>query len=295
MRVGILNCAMNNSNNRPVSNSPSYCYAQKPLAMDSFQRIDKNIAFKRECPAEFLKRDGITTEFVQGLPSGRLSEMTEFAQTNLSEYLRRKVSTNPLDTFLSQTFDFVDEIKASLDEKYGLNNYVFISVGQSPAVLAEILKLRGIETKICPVSKLGDLRNFHEVSENDLNKYAEYMKKIGLDPEEMKKSSKKYIFTDYCELGTSSNTFQKLIAKKGYNIPDVAFFIDLKSLATSPSSCLFLDYYFDIPNLKALSPIFKLPYKHLGQVQAYMDDSNNVNSYFNMFKFLAIKKLLGRE
>lgn len=263
-----------------------------PLKQDTFERTasKKEISFEG-WPKIFSELNGICSQKMSKLSKAETDYLTELARKSVDQKLVDSVTR------------FSGILKRGLDAKFN-KKYVFVSIGQSPAVLGEALSTMGVETAICPISKLTDLNNINSVLKNPrLNKYFDYMKKIGLDPEKMKNSGKQYLFIDYTSSGRSLKIFEDLLRHKkaGYNLPNVKF-ISLQNLieACKPSNkeelnfiSEFLQKYIHKSALKEYSPIFKLPVQDIHLVQEYRDKTP-VNEKFNMLKFLISKNTSGK-
>lgn len=302
MQVQIFNYSINNLNSsQTYKNKAAYPkFAHKILSIDTFQRVgsSNSIAFKRECPVEFLKRDVVTIGFIQSLSGERLRKLTEIAKAGVSECIHASTYED-FNKYMNDVLSFTDKLKSNLDKKYGKDKYVFISVGQSPALIAEMLRLKGVETAICPMSGLADVPYFiHQLKKEDLNIYLDFMKKIGLDPKRIKKSKKQYIFVDYSHSNTGKSlfNFRRLIEPHGYDLPNISF-ATLQHLAPAEDPWVrqFIENYLPDERLKFMSPIFGLSFLKMGRVQAQMDDPAYVDRGFNMFKFLVLKRIINEE
>lgn len=114
-------------------------------------------------------------------------------------------------------------LKKYFDNLYGEDGYIFCSIGTSPSGIARFMEFSGVETKYFPASGLkGPVIFFSkELNKNlnGLNKYLEFLKEQGVTKEQIEKSDKKYIFTDFCHTGQSLNNFEALL-KMEAGIPD---------------------------------------------------------------------------
>ncbi len=264
----------------------------KPLGQDTFERTTskKEISFEG-WPKIFSEVGAVTKEAVAKLSKAEMQHLTSVAKSKIDEQLVGDVTR------------FSQILKRGLDNKFN-KNYVFVSIGQSPAVFGEALSTMGVKTAFCPISNLTNLGGAGSILKNpQLSKYFDYLKKMGLDPEKMKNSGKQYIFVDYSSTGRSLRIFEELLRNKkiGYNLPNVKF-VSLQDLMESckPSSMEeinfmmdFLKNYVHNPRLKDFSPIFKLPSQDIHLVQQYRDKTP-ANEKLNMLKFLVLNKVLGR-
>lgn len=124
------------------------------------------------------------------------------------------------DFFIHKKADVDDVITLSkwllqnLDAKYGKDKYVFCSIGRSPALFANLFKSIGVETKICRYSRQQDYSQFvnhGKKNETTYKQYRDYLKKIGLSADKIKKSDKTYVFIDYVKEGDGLRTFQEIV------------------------------------------------------------------------------------
>ncbi|HNW25343.1 MAG TPA: hypothetical protein PLG15_05830 [Candidatus Gastranaerophilaceae bacterium] len=265
----------------------------KPLSQDTFERTTskKEISFEG-WPKIFSEVGAVTTEAVAKLSKAEMQHLTGVAKSKIDEQLVDDITR------------FSQILKKGLDAKFN-KKYVFVSIGQSPAAFADVLNATGVETAICPISNLSNLKNASPLLRNpNLSKYFEYMKKIGLDPNKMKNSGKQYIFVDISSTGKSLKIFEEFLRdkKSGFNLPNVKF-VSLQDLMSSckPSNSEeasfmeeFFEEYIKTPELKKeFSSIFKLDYKDIDKVQQYRDKTP-ANEKLNMLKLLVLNKVLGR-
>lgn len=120
--------------------------------------------------------------------------------------------------------NFARGIKQFLDEKYGNNEYVFVSIGKSPSLIAKVLEYMGVETKYLPMSKLGRKDNqFSDIDsmflEYKFDKYGDFMRRQGITAEKLGSESKKYIFYDYTFSGDTLKRFERIMKEK-FALPD---------------------------------------------------------------------------
>ncbi len=104
-------------------------------------------------------------------------------------------------------------LKPYLDEKYGKDKYVFVSIGRSPAGIARVMEFMGVETKYLPIS---GLRSYPDVycalgAAKGLKEYGEFLKKQGISNDNISKSDKQYLFFDYTYRGKSLKFFSQMI------------------------------------------------------------------------------------
>ncbi len=116
-------------------------------------------------------------------------------------------------------------LKNKLDKDYGKDNYVFISIGRSPALIARAMEFMGVEVKYLPISKLRGMSKYDipmgfsglEYFEG----YKDYLREqniLGRDDD------KKLLFYDYTFSRKSLKIFAKVMDKL-FNIcePEASF------------------------------------------------------------------------
>lgn len=114
-----------------------------------------------------------------------------------------------------KSLDMALLLKPYLDEKYGEDKYVFVSVGRSPAGIARAFEFMGVETKYLPISNLRCYPDSDCVigGAEGLDKYGNFLKKQGINNDNIKQSGKHFLFFDYTYTGKSLNFFNDLIRK----------------------------------------------------------------------------------
>ncbi len=107
-------------------------------------------------------------------------------------------------------------LKTYLDEKYGKDKYVFVSIGRSPAGLARVLEFMGIETKYLPISGLRDFTCVSAVMRrlNGFDEYGDFLKDQGITNEEISDSDKSYLFYDFTHSGRTLEFFKNILTKR---------------------------------------------------------------------------------
>lgn len=102
--------------------------------------------------------------------------------------------------------DFVID---GLDNKYGEDNWVLISLGRSVSSVAQVVGYKVGEDRVkqLPMSNAGiysydDIVDEHRETRN-LERFKEYLSSIGLSKEDLDKSDKHFVLIDYCVHGKS--------------------------------------------------------------------------------------------
>ena|GEM_PF-3104585 len=109
-------------------------------------------------------------------------------------------------------------LKKILDGKYGKDNYIFVSLGRSPAQIARVLEFSGVEVKYIPASNL----NYpHCYGNSEIADYFNFvLSKQGLTKEKaaenFEKSGKKVVVCDYTQEGISLRKAEKVMHRAGY-------------------------------------------------------------------------------
>ena len=110
-----------------------------------------------------------------------------------------------------------DAMQDAFDRFFGKDNYVVVTIGRSLSSIGKALGYRIGEKNVVnvPLSSAGrfvpesvsldDHQMIEKLIRNDegLEKFLKYLKSVGLSKEDVEKSGKKYILTDYCFLGRS--------------------------------------------------------------------------------------------
>jgi len=195
-------------------------------------------------------------------------EILEFR--SLDETQKEMIRRNtPLPCYLA-AYDNVNialEYKKLLDESYGKDNYVFISIGTSPSLIGKVFECMGVETKYLPMSGLKDKNlDIEEFCKNNsMENYGNFLKEQGLSKERIKKSKKHFVFCDYTDTGLTLERFQTLMEKKfgieGRNVHYRSLNRDLKQ--TGADNGLIEDYiesYLTNYEAELYSPIDHLGY-----------------------------------
>ena len=86
-------------------------------------------------------------------------------------------------------------LKKRLDRIYGKDDYVFVSIGVKPSLIAKTFEFQGAETRYLPTSHLR--RWEQSLKGDDLEAYKNFMASQGLSKEAMENSHKKYLFYGY--------------------------------------------------------------------------------------------------
>lgn len=284
-------------------NNAEFSVAQNPQ-IDKFQynKATQQINFTGFNPeAVFWERNRITKWFVRLLSRRERKQLTENAVNHINGILKNQGKSFDAHKLTDDVLKFSDILRRCLRTEYG-RNCAFVSIGQEPAVFAEVMKLRGMKTAICPISGLFYMKDIHEIEQQKLNVYLHYLKDIGLDPKKIKKSSRNYVFCDYTDSGNSLKNFEKLLKANGYDLPNVKF-VSMQDVLykgvpqTEQKTIAFIDDflrdYVRSTWLKEIfSPTFALGYGKIENVYKYANSPDTINYDFNRLKFLIVKKVI---
>ena len=153
-------------------------------------------------------------------------------------------------------------IKNSLDTKYGEKNYTIISIGRSVAPLTEALQDMDVNTKFVPLSGMKKRCNY---SESSIKTFKEYLESIGLSKRELDDNPKHtYILFDYAASGLGLENTHKLLQREELLGKHV-------NLITKEAN-QFIQYswrkLFAAVRFKEFSPVGKCPNNHLENIFA---------------------------
>ncbi len=127
--------------------------------------------------------------------------------------------------------DIVAEgMKQTLNNCYGVGNYIVIPIGRSLSSICKCLgyKIGEEKIKLLPMSQAGRFWNYYE--NEDIELFRKYLDSIELSQDTIKTSGKKYIFTDYCNSGDSLIGAKKLLTSKIFDNDNNLEFIDVFQL-----------------------------------------------------------------
>lgn len=160
-------------------------------------------------------------------------EFYELTPQKIKSFLTWRETEN-MDDAANENITIAMSLKKFLDEKYGKDKYVFVSIGTSPAPIARVFEFMGVETKYIPVSGLSNIKNIQEITENPyFENYKKFIEEQGIEKETIKKGDKTYIFYDYTNTGASLNVFKDLMLN-GLKLPEGQ--VDFRSLSKDITS-----------------------------------------------------------
>lgn len=130
-------------------------------------------------------------------------------------------------------------LKKMLDERYGEDGYVFVSIGTSPAGVGRVMEFSGVETKYLPISGLRCLHKPENITVEDdkFKEYKKFLEKQGLSKSRIKNDKKIFYFTDYTATGTTLNLFHYIMKHKfGISSKNIQYMSFNKELSDSFSN-----------------------------------------------------------
>lgn len=140
---------------------------------------------------------------------------------------REKIAVNITNTdpnikkAAKETVKVANLLKKNLDKKYGKDNYVFVSIGTSPACIGRVMEFSGVETKYLPITDLRDDRaTIPNIAKNKegVKAYKDFLTSQGITKERLENPDKHIIFYDYTNKGTSLRKY-KYMLKEVFDLP----------------------------------------------------------------------------
>ena len=118
-------------------------------------------------------------------------------------------------------------LKKHYDKLYGKDNWEYVSIGRSCSKIADCLRFLGVDSSTIPISDLtnGVQSGLELCSKDGFEEYRNFIYGLGLNPDNIKNSTKKFIFQDYCDSGKSLKRFEEFIRSKdmGLDFENVIF------------------------------------------------------------------------
>lgn len=195
-----------NYNCSPNQNSSRIAFKGTPLT-DVFQKrnyLQLFSSIKNDVPKSylancFLRANAINEEV--------------YAKISPEELLAVRAQLKPDLIHDAEFFVTVSKIvKGAFDEKYGENQYTFVSIGRSLSAMANCLNFLGIETKHVPLSGCnGTARDVNKtvntmIEQSGFEKYKNFLEKTL-----PRNANKRYIFADYASTGKTLEVFEALL------------------------------------------------------------------------------------
>ena len=210
--------------------------------------------------------------------------------------LLRNVADIDTKTAVNATVDLGVKFKSFLDDKYGENGYVFVSIGTSPSGIARVMEFSGVETKYLPVTDLTRVSSEEDIDKHDdkYPTYIQFLKQQGLSKEEIDNSGKKYLFYDYTFTGKSLAIFEVLMKNKfGLDSENIEYHSLNKDLMvagnTIPNFHKNANYYIE-EYLKdsSMAMYGGVPHLRLDEMDKVFTKKQSYGNAPNLFNFLMI-------
>ena len=285
-----------------VSSAVNKASLPRPLEEDTFQRqammnMDPVQAQKIFNPDLYKEEMDIlitlpgrelSKDIFDSLSPKQLKQFTEYVSKKTMPSFSEQLNKNAKSVAL-----YGDAFQKGLKALVPDGNIKVISVGQSPAMIAEYLSLKGMDTAICPISSLKyiDDEQIAKISKKDT--YFKFLKNFGLDLDNIDKT-KTYVFTDYGITGTSLQRFREIIEPR---LPKdtKAIFVTMQDVIKAAEPQMsnsekmavrdFSTEYLCNPELKRFySPIFHLPALGIGHIESIYNAQKNKQGNVNCNK-----------
>lgn len=161
--------------------------------------------FKGDNPILNRLKDFSVEEYNSLSPEELEKIRTEYETTICTNPYRKKKNE-----LVEQLHDVAsDLIIDNLNEKYGEDNWVLISLGRSASSIVKVVgyKVGEDRAKQIPMSKAKKYASFERIDSlegtQELDEFKDYLTSIGLGADEVSKSDKHYVLVDYCASGKS--------------------------------------------------------------------------------------------
>lgn len=257
MKISVNNISNKNSVFPYNQHYPQYISLSNQKG-DSFCKSEKQISFGSNSKLHLPK---IVNEFLNERLYSIFDDYKTFGVNEYKKLTRRQ--KHRLRNFypfpkedLTNILKMHNKIEQSLN-KYFPYGYTFVAIGRSPALFAKIFEFKGIDSKICPISKLNIANDTASVlKSSEVSKYGEYLKEMGISKETVKNATKPFIFTDYTVTGASLRNFENILARDEIGIKSGknAKFISLNKKLLTPKQTALIDKYLLESAIKEYSP-----------------------------------------
>ena len=110
------------------------------------------------------------------------------------------------------------QFKSYLDDKYGEDNYMFISIGTSPSGIGRVLEFSGVETKYLPLTafrmSLESLPIWIKKYRKGVDHYIEFLNAQGINKELPQKTDKEILISDFVYSRSTLDNFEYLLERE---------------------------------------------------------------------------------
>lgn len=267
MSMEVKNYSVNSVPNSDFQRKPLFSFGLKLQPQLNQDKFEKNISAKSIQPktvsfgtwhTNWAKKTISRFDFKSICPYERLAYLDKFN-------ILPKVN----EDFVLELDEYTDILIKALQKKAKGKSFQFVSIGQSPATIAEVLDAKGIDARLCPISKMQKLTDSQIADFRKGGKqepYFEYLKNnFNLDFDRMLENpGKEFFFVDYTASGESLKNFERILKQRGIAGNNIHF-ISLNSLTPKENNDFianFIDRYIQKHELKHnYSPIFTLEAK----------------------------------
>ncbi len=173
-------------------------------------------------------------------------------------------------------------VKKHYDGLYGPQNYAYVVFGRSLATVAKTLELKGIPSYALPISGLcrKDIDQSRLFNANDRQLLAGFFKARGIGADEIKKSSKHIVFSDYSCSGSTINHMEQVLSSPEFGFNSAKCHFDsinevLEASVDEDKMFMFFDSLYD-QWLKRYSHIEAQPYNKIVSFESSFMNSASV-------------------
>ncbi len=207
------NCFTKNTNNLVSHVVTESCSLTK---YSQFENVTHKKSSQLSAYRDFLI--GQTLSF-KGNPRELLNKDYETLTEEEKDILRKELEPFQYD-IIDDCIQASKAIKSEYDKKYGENNWEYVSIGRSCANIAKTLELLGVKSHIIPISGLSHgIKDGAELTKQEgFEGYRDYIYSLGLNPTNIDKSNKKYIFQDYSDTGKTIKIFEEFIRSQDMDL-----------------------------------------------------------------------------
>ena len=279
---------------------PSYVKAQN-TGTDTFvsnnKQCAKELNFKGVKPFEIISKP-ILSRF-------KTFDILDYKKLNKIELFILRKAAKVGEDELNMIKSVAPFMKKHFDDVYGSGKWEFYSIGRSLEHFAKAFSCMGVKAKVVPMSNVGGF--LHSIdklaNQNGIEHYISYLKKIGLNPNKIKKQRKTFIISDFCCSGRTLETAKLLFRHKNFGLnsnkikyvdfveefgkcyrgKSCAFFTPSNNLYSFLSSERFKPYTYSNP----------LPVNELGNINKALEYEQNFNA--KLFNFRLIDEFLNKQ
>ena len=264
----------------------------------SQKRLSSKSSLSTQCDV-FEKSNELKRQSIASKILSRDSKFTIDSYNRLTEEentLLREVADIDTKLAVNSSVDLGLKFKSYLDEKYGEDKYVFVSIGTSPTGIARVMEFSGIETKYLPATDLARVSSERDIEQHQdkYPVYKEFLKQQGITSEDIDSSGKKYLFYDYTFTGKSLKIFEILMQQEfGVDSPNIEYRSLNGDLILSANNgnnvnsdvCEYIDEYFKEASIAQYGGV---PHLRLDEMDKVFIKKQSYGNAPNLFNFLMI-------